>query len=308
MPKTKRVKIPKNTYTRKQKQRLADKVYDISDADVLEDFNKLREIGCEYHKQSSQVGNRVVNKYTAVERLDAYGKQRVNFYDLWQHRRLFKKKQFVKKMLDFYKKNSPGYPELRVWFRISNLYYSAVSIFRPLVAMDVYCRYKANTVLDFTMGWGGRLVGACAVDLPKYIGIDNNIHLKTSYSRLSRFLKKNSSTEIELYFQDSVTFDYSKIEYDLVLTSPPYYNIEVYGKLGREKTKEEWNRTFYIPVFEKTFKYLKKGGYYCLNIPIDIYENVAHKVLGNAMDKIPLPKSKRFTSEKYTEFIYVWRK
>jgi hypothetical protein len=303
----KKYKFKKNNFTRKQKQKIADKIYNLTENDVLEDFNKLRTIGCNYHKELSQIGNKVVNKYTLIERLNAMGKQNINFYDLYYNRKYFKNKSFVKKMVDFYKQHRKNYNDARIFFRISNLYYSAISIFKPLIAMKIYCMYKPNSILDFTMGWGGRLVGACALDIPNYIGIDSNMNLREPYNKMSKFLHKHSKTKMDLYFQDALTIDYSKLDYDMVLTSPPYYNTEIYGT-NEKKTKEQWEKDFYIPLFERTFKYLKNGGYYCLNIPKEIYQNVAIKVLGKQTTNFLLPKSKRSGDEKYEEFIYVWNK
>lgn len=306
----KNYKFKKNNYTKKQKQTIANKIYNLTEKDVLEDFNKLREFGCNYHKEFSQIGNKVVNKYTLVERLNTMGSKNINFYDLYYNRNYFKNKPFVKKMVDYYKKNRVSYNEAKVFFRISNLYFSAISIFKPLIAMKIYCIYKPTSILDFTMGWGGRLVGACALDIPNYIGIDSNSNLREPYNKMTEFLKKNSKTNVKLYFQDALTVDYSKLNYDLVLTSPPYYNIEKYGTHGNDKnkTKEQWEKEFYIPIFERTFKYLKKGGYYCLNISKEVYEKVARKTLGKPSIKMLLPKVKRFTDEKYEEFIYIWKK
>jgi len=307
MKSQKKLIIKKHNYTRKQKQRITGKVYSITDKEVEEDFNRLVQIGCEHHSKMSMVGNKVVNKYTAIERLNTTGTHKITFYDFWKNKSAFKKVSFVKKLVTFYKNNQKNVRESMVLFRIFNLYYTAISIFKPLIAMDVYCRYKPKCILDFTMGWGGRLVGACALNVTKYIGIDYNTNLETPYHKLSSFLKKHSTTDIQLFFQDALTVDYSKMNYDLVLTSPPYYNIETYGK-NKQISKEQWNNDFYIPIFEKTFKYLKKGGHYCLNIPIEVYETCAIKVLGKAHTKIPLPKSKRTAEEKYHEFIYVWDK
>ena len=304
---TKKNKLRKNTYTRRQKTKIAEQVYDISDKDVEEDYKNLVEIGCEYHKALSQIGNKVVNKYTSAERMNTYGVKGINFYDAWFNRTSLKKEKYVKKFIDFYKRTNRSYPEIKVMFRLSNLYYSAVSIFKPLIAMDVYCRYQPKCVLDFTMGWGGRLVGACALNIPKYIGVDYNKNLKAPYGKLSRFLKKNSTTDIQLFFQDALSVDYSKFDYDLVLTSPPYYNIETYGG-NKQQSKDDWDANIYVPIFQKTYQHLKRGGHYCLNIPVEVYENVALKVLGKPHEKIPLPKSKRTATESYHEYIYVCKK
>lgn len=307
-PKTKKKpSLQKNNYTRKQKQRLANQVYNLTDADVLADYNILVKIGCEQHAALSTVGNDVVNKYTAVERLNTAGYQNISFYDVWFNKSRLKREKYVKKLLAFYKKTRKGYPDIKVMFRLSNLYFSSISIFKPLIAMDVYCRFQPKCVLDFTMGWGGRLVGACALNIPKYIGVDYNQKLKAPYNKMCRFLKKHSTTDVDLYFQDALTVDYSKFDYDLVLTSPPYYNIETYGG-NKQKSKDEWDEKFYRPMFETTYKHLKRGGHYCLNVPEEVYDNVAVKTLGKPRFKILLPKVKRSTAEKYHEYIYVWQK
>ena len=269
--KTKNIgKIIKNNYTKKQKKSIAKKILDITEKDVEIDFNNLRELGCEKKKVLSKIGNDSVNYFTFQERLNTVGNKNINFFDVWRNKKSLAKKKYVSNILSYYKNRNPDYPEYKVWFRISNLYFSSISIFKPQIAMDIYCLYNPNCILDFTMGWGGRLIGACALNIPKYIGIDYNNNLKEPYEKMTNFLKKHSSTEIELYFQDAVSIDYSKLNYDLVLTSPPYYNIETYGE-NEKQTKEEWNDKFYKPIFEKTFQYLKVGGHYFINITNEVY-------------------------------------
>lgn len=305
--------LKKNKYTLKQKQKIVDKIYDFDDKDVLEDFNKLVEIGCKKHPLLSHVGSKVVNKYTSVERLNTvynlYRKNRICFYDLIHNKNTLKKEKRIKQMLAFYKKSYASYPEMKVWFRVSNLYFNAISVFNPLVAIHVYCRFKPTCVLDFTMGWGGRLVGACALNIGRYIGIDNNRNLIAPYKKMQTFLEKHSKTDIQLMFEDALAVDYSKLDYDLVLTSPPYYNIELYSGT-KEQSEEAWDRDFYIPLFEKTFRHLKRGGHYCLNIPADVYDKVAKKVLGKPSLKIAMPKKARSENKHLNkhEYIYIWSK
>jgi hypothetical protein len=80
----------------------------------------------------------------------------------------------------------------------------------------------------------------------------------------------------------------------------------------KPKEHEEWEQEFYIPLFLETYKHLKKGGYYILNIPKDLYNNVCIELLGKADIKIPLKKKghpkNSFTEKDHTEFIYVWIK
>ncbi len=174
------------------------------------------------------------------------------------------------------------------------------------------------------MGWGCRLVGACASDVPSYIGIDINPSLKEPYEKMVDVLKriiiktkgkKNPNiplkTNITLLFQDALTVDYSKLDYDCVFTSPPYFNLEIYEGTT-SKTEEAWISEFYVPIFTKTYKYLKSGGHFILNIPAKLYESVCVPLLGSADTQIPLKKKTRpkncYTKNEYNEYIYVWNK
>ena len=102
----------------------------------------------------------------------------------------FKKKKFIANMLKYYEdvknknKTKNNYIVLK---EVYNICISAINIFRPLVAIEIYTKYKPTSVLDFTCGWGGRLVGACALNIPNYIGIDINTNLINPYLEMKSF-------------------------------------------------------------------------------------------------------------------------
>jgi tRNA1(Val) A37 N6-methylase TrmN6 len=162
-------------------------------------------------------------------------------------------------------------------------------------------------VLDFCAGWGGRLVGACALNIKEYIGIEINKDLSESYDKMITFFsdkERKVDTKIQMYFEDATKFDFSKIEYDMVLTSPPYYALEKYPHNTNYETKKEMNDNFYSVLIKNSYKYLKPGGHFCLNINKEIYDNVCIGLLGEATTIMPFKKSKR--QNEYSEFIYVW--
>jgi len=297
--------IVKNTYTQKQKNEISKQIKDISYDDALTSFMRLKEIGDDAKSIGySNIGNNIVDKFTFTKRLETIGNKGINFFDLYYNRNKFNQK-YIHNLLKYYDTDVKTAPP-KVWYIIMNVYFGSITIFKPIVSMTIYSKFKPTSILDFTMGWGGRLVGACALDIPKYIGIDNNKKLIPSYNGLTKLLGEHSNTDIDLYFTDALNFDYSKIDYDFVLTSPPYYNIETYeGQLS--KTKKEWDNEFYEPLFRKTYDGMKKG-YYCLNIPIELYDRVALKLFGKPYEKILLQKSTRSDKINYKEFIYVWRK
>jgi tRNA1(Val) A37 N6-methylase TrmN6 len=169
--------------------------------------------------------------------------------------------------------------------------------------------FKPTCIIDPCAGWGGRLLGAMVNDDIKYIGFDTNTNLKKPYKELINML--NVKDRAKIIFKDSSKVNYSKYKYDMVFTSPPYFNVEVYDNMKKEKTKIEWLDNFLFPMIKNSYKYLSKNGYFILNIPIDIFEHVKN-IMGNPIKKIPLHLVSRnlekLNSKEYKEYIYIWLK
>ena len=273
---------------------------------ALKDFEILKTLDASQYLNARR-GEMFVNYFTFSQRLKTKGSKNMSFLDFVNQKSKYEDKPYVKKMLDFYSEHKKTSNLTQMWYRIFNLYFGSITIFKPTIAMSVYSRYKPQSVLDMTMGWGGRLVGACALNIPKYTGIDLNTDLKKPYEDMVSMLNQSSNTEITLYFENALKIDYSKIDYDMVLTSPPYYNIEQYNHQP-VLTKPQWEDDFYKPLFERTWRHLKPNGYYCINVPNKIYETILKDLLGEADEFIPLNKTKRTQDERYKEYIYVWKK
>ena len=305
-----------STFTDIERLAISKNIKMISLKDATEDFNKLKLISNNLVKNDCiissrcRTGNNTVDYFTFTERLNTKGKYDINFFEFIANIDEFKKKKFIANMLKYYEdvknknKTKNNYIVLK---EVYNICISAINIFRPLVAMEIYTKYKPKCVLDFTCGWGGRLVGACALNIPNYIGIDINTNLINPYLEMKSFFNNISETNVDIFFENAANFDYSTITYDMVLTSPPYYFLEKYpNNETYNNSKNEMKNKFYIPVISNTYKYLQQGGHYCLNINKEIYEDICYKLLGEADDIIPLKKSKR--QNNYEEFIYVWYK
>ena len=300
-----------NTYTLEEKQMIAQQIKPITWESALQDFQELQQIGINAENKSSRcrIGNDCVDCFTFAERLNTKGKYNASFYDFLQHVEEFKKKKFIQNMLLYYqmvKNKNLTKNEYVVYKEVYNICISAINVFRPLVAMEIYAKYKPTSVLDFTCGWGGRLIGACALNVPKYIGIDINTNLKPCYQKMQEFLQTetNTTTIFEFYFQDALSIDYTTLDYDMVFTSPPYFFLESYSNNTSYESKAEMRKKFYEPLFKKTMESLKKGGVYCLNVNEEIYKTICVELWGEAQEIIPLKKSKR--QNEYSESIYIF--
>lgn len=301
----------RENYTKEEKEEIAKYIKDISYDEMNKEMDELIEIGIDAHNISerSRIGNNVVDYFTFIQRLETKGKYDVNFFEFLANIEEFRKKKFIQNMLLYYidvkNKNNKKHP-YKVLKEVYNICISAINIMRPLNCMEIYTKYNAKKVLNFCAGWGGSSVAAAVLNIDTHYGIEINNDLVKPYDNLIDYLKTKCNTEFKMYFCDAAKFDYSSIEYDTVFTSPPYYFIEKYANNIQYKTKKEMDEQFYIPVFTNTYKYLKPGGYYVINICKEVYEKILINILGDAHNMFPLKKSKRQNDHK--EMIYVWKK
>ena len=127
---------------------------------------------------------------------------------------------------------------------------------------------KDSLMLDFSAGWGDRLLGAIASDI-RYIGFDPNTNLKKSHDEIIQTF--GDPNRHKIIYEPSELYDMSQIEdVDLVFTSPPFFDLELYTgdnqSVDTNPTYEEWLVYFLFKVIRNTWQTLKMGGYYCLYI------------------------------------------
>lgn len=266
---------------------------------AIQDYQRLL-VG--NHKRLSKKGNIFIDYFTFRQRLSTIGNKGLSYWDFIKNETYY---PCCIRLMEWYARERPNCNRFKVLYNIFKLYYGPINSFRPVLAMDIYDRYKPTCVLDPTMGWGGRLVGASAYGIKKYIGIDLNVELEEPYNDMLRTLEElGSQTEVQLFFQDCLTIDYSALEYDMVFTSPPYFNLELYNG-SNMRTKKEWIEDFYRPIFQQTYNGLSSGGHYIINVPISIFEEVLYPLFGEPVERIPMTTKRKAT---YREFIYVWIK
>jgi 16S rRNA G966 N2-methylase RsmD len=301
-----------NNFTLDEKKKIAKMIKNHSLSEIDKEMDKLIEIGENAYKMSprSRIGNNVVDYFTFVERLNTKGKYNANFYDFVANLDEFKKKKFIQNMLKYYddvKNKNKTKNEYIVMKEVYNICISAINIMRPLVCMEMYAKYKPKCVLNFCAGWGGSLIAASALNIEKYIGIEINNNLKEPYNELCSYLKlKAPKTEITMIFDNALNVDYSKLEYDLVFTSPPYYFIEKYQNNSVYSSKKQMDELFYKPIFKKVYENLQSNGHFIINVCKEVYENVLVSLFGEANEIVSYKKSKR--QNDYSENIYTWKK
>jgi site-specific DNA-adenine methylase len=276
-----------------EKRKIASKYMDITEDQACRDFCKFMETT--KFSPMSQIGLKFLNYFFFPYRLDTITKKKINFYDFLKRPDLVNK-PYIQSLLA--KRNDI--------YSVFRLYFGTVSSFKPHIAYELYEKYQPQRVLDFSAGWGGRMLGAIKYGCD-YIGFDTNKDLKRPYQELIKAIRPE--TEAKIYFRDSAKVDYSKYDYDMVFTSPPYYKIEQYEFMPQYSSYEDWVERFLRPVISNSYQHLKSGGTYALNVPQDIYKDVV-KILGRTADtkeELKIVKRQKGVIH-YKEYIYVWKK
>ena len=159
------------------------------------------------------------------------------------------------------------------------------SQFKPNVAKIIYDMFEAETILDFSMGWGDRLAGFYASEHGKhYVGLDPRKENHPIYKEQSEFYRKHlgffeHDRKCDFHCSPAEDFDFApyKEHFDMVFTSPPYFSVERYSyddtqSWVRYKDIDDWNKDFLHSTLGKLWNSVKKGGYVLINIS-DVYSN-----------------------------------
>ena len=145
---------------------------------------------------------------------------------------------------------------------------SKVTIYRPLLTKRIVEQLNGKNVLDVCIGWGGRMLGSACLDDVKYTGIEP---FSKTYQGLDNIKKELQLDNVTLYndVAENVLPNLKK-EYDLALTSPPYYNLELYSDETTQShhygSYEDWIDKFLKPVVHGVLDKLVDTGYSCWSV------------------------------------------
>lgn len=155
--------------------------------------------------------------------------------------------------------------------------------FNPALGIYIlrYFGGQGSRIYDPSSGWGDRAVASVRSGCDSYTGFDPNLKLKEGYEKLKAKLLKTAE---ELNIRDGYippTIDFLQDEplsfidrnipesekKDIVITSPPYYNLEVYSNdptqsIHGMESYEEWIFKFYQPYLTRAYSTLRQGGHF----------------------------------------------
>jgi len=216
------------------------------------------------------------------------------------------------------KRNRGGRTAAGNVFECFRINLGSIVMFKSTTAKYLYKQYNAKSVLDPTAGWGGRMLGAWALGID-YTGIDTNTNMKPAYDKMTEYLtsynefnnplfEKENNTNLKMIWSSALDVDFSKIDYDFVLTSPPYVNLEIYEHMDKWSSDKAFYKDFFIPLWQKSVDNIKKGGHVCFNISPKMYDDAVEHGLEPCDDDEDLKQQLgQQTGKKKQDKIYIWK-
>ncbi len=147
--------------------------------------------------------------------------------------------------------------------------------FKPLNAKAVWeyiCPTMWGRVLDFSSGYGGRMIGAMTSNMRyHYTGIDPNTKTYNGLVALGELIADTIGTTYEMHHTVSEEFVPEAGAYDAAFSSPPYFNLETYCDeptqcMNKCNNVDAWFELYVEPTLKMLHKGLAQDGLYAVNI------------------------------------------
>jgi len=198
-----------------------------------------------------------------------------NFYDIENNKgvsfkTLWKDVNSLKKILIWNRKShsTPYLSELK-----RGIYFccglTKNTMYRPQMAKLLCLRHQPKIVLDPCAGWGGRMLGVVSSGA-EYIAFEPNTQTYNNLLELSKYL--NIESKVKIICDDARNMlSYNLPKMDMILTSPPYFDLEVYThestqSINNLDTYEKWSELFLRDIVIKGYSLLNKNGVSCWNV------------------------------------------
>ena len=212
--------------------------------------------------------------------------------------------------LEYYQKNKKKFHENNIIDLREKLFLETrfCNNFRVSVVLAILKTFKVKKYLDISAGWGDRLLASLLYKVKLYCGVDPNKDLHKYYNQMIDTFATNKDNFI-LIEDGFETAELPKTKFDLVLSSPPFFDLEKYSNydndsLTKYKTEKNWCDNFLMKSIIKAYNYLEKNGHIILYIHSSPY--VDKKLL--ELNKLMKYKGMIYFYENKLRGMHVWQK
>jgi hypothetical protein len=142
----------------------------------------------------------------------------------------------------------------------------SVTKYRGGVSKNIVDRYDARSVLDPCIGWGGRMIGSLAAGAT-YTGCEPDPNTFKGLQGILEDCKQRADIRNEP--AEKVIPTLPSESFDMVLTSPPYYTLEIYtagDQSVKNQSWDEWIAGWLKPLVIDCLRCLKPDGKSCWSV------------------------------------------
>jgi len=284
----------------------------ITTKELQRDLANLNKFEAESN-ENNFAGNPFLYHYQFKNLLNCKREKGKTVYDIWNN------KDERDKLIEQTKiRNRGGRTAAGNVYECFRINLGSIVMFKSTTAKYLYKKYNAKSVLDPTAGWGGRMLGAWSLGID-YTGIDTNTNMKSAYDSMIQFLEaernfgnglfeQEQTFKLNMIWQSALDVDFTKLNYDFVLTSPPYVNLELYEHMEPWQSDKAFYEQFFIPLWKKCVDNIQPGGNVAFNISPKMYEDaLAHGLKACDEEEDLKQQLGQQTGKKKQDKIYVWK-
>tara|TARA_R110000787_G_scaffold282601_1_gene394559 strand:+ start:517 stop:1434 length:918 start_codon:yes stop_codon:yes gene_type:complete len=273
-------------------------------SDIKRDFNLLKEFSADVNCQK-HCGNKIIYHYQMLNLLNCRRGDKKNYMTLPE---MLSKDETATQIwweaCDRERRKNAIVPSPTDLYEAHRINKGSIVAFKPSTAKYLFKKYEAKHVLDPTAGWGGRLLAAASLSI-KYTGIDTNTNLREGYEQM---IEDINIKNCKMIWEDCLKVDYTTIDADIVMTSPPYSNMEKYEECPLWKSDDDFYTTFMIPLFKKLDEETNCR-VYCINVSPKMYKALINNYNVRECDeKIDMRQQmgQRSFKTESKDYTYVW--
>jgi len=139
------------------------------------------------------------------------------------------------------------------------------TVYRPILTKGIVAYCKAKNVLDCSVGWGGRLLGTLSHKDTHFTGIEPFTKTYKGLQDMAKFCGVSDRATLLMEGAEDALPKLQSKSYDLVITSPPYFDLEVYSHEETQSVKkfptwDSWCENFLEKVIRECLRCLKDDG------------------------------------------------
>ena len=186
-----------------------------------------------------------------------------SLYDLWKTDPNHQLQEIIQGILE---KDQPLHAKELREALYHELGYLECTTFKPILSREMMDRFQATRVLDFSAGWGDRLLGALACpSVTRYVGYDPNHDLEKGHQAMVQNFGR-PEIQVSMIYQPFENANVPDEMFDLILTSPPFFDLESYTTMLGQSIQsfpryEDWLVKFLCASIQKAWSHLSLGGH-----------------------------------------------